>query len=152
MLSSRHATIWQFLKKTFATFLRIHLERAAVGARSGKATLGHGEFGGMHSLLIDGAGEYVLLIALADYMAKKKIAKIDLLKLDIEGSELDALKGLGDRIADVDVIVGEVHETLVDQAEFYSYLTSRGFRILWKRSFQGSEEQHVHGFEAARTA
>jgi len=102
----------------------------------------------MHSLLIDGAGENVLLVALADYMAKTEIAKIDLLKLDIEGSELNALKDLGDRIADVDFIVGEVNETLVDQAEFYNYLTSRGFRILWKRSFQESGKQHVHGLEA----
>src|SRR5262249_13814189 len=69
------------------------------GADSGQATLGHSEFGSMHSLLNDGAGENVLLVALADYMAKTEIAKIDLLKLDIEGSELNALKDLGDRIA-----------------------------------------------------
>ena len=113
--------------------------------------MGHGEFGGKHSLLLDGAGEYVLLVGLADYMATKKIAKIDLLKLDIEGAELDALKGLGDRIADVDVIIGEVRETLVDETEFYRYLTSYGFRVLWRRSFQGGDAQQVHGFEAART-
>ena len=140
----------RFLEANIEGLNNVILERAAVGDVSGDAILHHGEFGGMHSLLIDGDGEKVPIYSLADYMDKNEIDRIDLLKLDIEGSELDALKGLGTRIGDVDVIIGEVHEAIVDQRAFYNFLEHNGFRILWKRFFRESREQQVHGFEASR--
>lgn len=140
----------EFLEANINGRDNVILERAAIGDVSGDAILHHGEFGGMHSLLIDGDGEKVPLYSLADYMEQKQLERIDLLKLDIEGSELDALKGLGERIRDVDVIIGEVHEALVDEREFYEFLERNGFKVLWKRFFQESREQQVHGFEASR--
>ncbi len=140
----------RFLEANIEGLDNVILERAAVGDVSGDAILHHGEFGGMHSLLIDGDGEKVPLYSLADYMDQKDIERVDLLKLDIEGSELDALKGLGVRVRDVDVIIGEVHEAIVDEREFYDFLEQHGFRVLWKRFFQESREQQVHGFEASR--
>ena len=83
-------------------------------------------------------------------MTAHNIDKIDLLKLDIEGSEMDAIHGLGERIRDVNVIVGEVHEALIDVDSFYKALTDAGFTVLWRKNFRESEEQQVHGFEAAR--
>lgn len=140
----------RFLEHNVEGLSHVTLQRAAVGNRSGSAMLHHGEFGGMHSLLIDGGGVTVPLLSLADYMQQQGISRIDLLKLDIEGSELDALKGLGERIRDVNVIVGEVHEAIVDEAAFYRFLEEHGFRVLWKKFFRESREQQVHGFEAAR--
>lgn len=139
-----------FLRRNIEGLDMVTLRPEAVGARSGDAILHHGAFGGMHSLCADGEGESVRVVALADYMAERAIERIDLLKLDIEGGELDALKGLGARIGDVSVIIGEVHEAIIDQDEFYAFLAENGFSVLWKREFAESREQKVHGFEAAR--
>jgi FkbM family methyltransferase len=140
----------RFLEKNIEGLANVTLQRAAVGDTSGSGILHHGEFGGMHSLLIAGEGEEVPLIALDDYLEREEIARVDLLKIDIEGSELQALRGLGPRIRDVQVIVGEVHEAIVNEAEFYGFLAEHRFKVLWKRQFRESREQRVHGFEAVR--
>lgn len=144
-----------FLSRNLASFPKAKLFQQGVGAETGTMNLLHGEFAGMHSLLPglaeEGAPvEQIEVMTLADHMAADDIAKIDLLKLDIEGSEMDAIHGLGKRIRDVDVIVGEVHEALIDVDAFYMELTDAGFTILWRKNFRESEEQQVHGFEAAR--
>ncbi|MBT8425567.1 MAG: FkbM family methyltransferase, partial [Silicimonas sp.] len=86
----------------------------------------------------------------ADYTKNCGLTRIDLLKLDIEGAELDALIGLGDRIADVSVIVGEVHEAMVDSDAIYEHLASNSFDIVWKKYFQEGPVSQVHNFEARR--
>lgn len=85
-------------------------------------------------------------------MATNGIERIDLLKLDVEGSELDALEGRCERKSDVGVIIGGAHETCVDVTEFYSFLDEHGFQLCWKRYFREGREQHVHGFEAKQTS
>lgn len=144
-----------FLARNLASFPKAKLFQQGVGAETGTMNLLHGEFAGMHSLLPglaeDGAPvEQIEVVTLADHMDANNIAQIDLLKLDIEGSEMDAIHGLGERIRDVKVIVGEVHEALIDVDAFYKELTDAGFSILWRKNFRESEEQQVHGFEAAR--
>ena len=129
--------------------------KQALGAQSGEMALYMGAFGGMHSLMEDApetgaAQEVVPVVTLKEHMATHGIARVDLLKLDVEGGEMAALIGLGDRIGDVSVIVGEVHEAIIDTDAFYAYLRDYGFRVLWTKRFHGSEEQQVHGFEAAR--
>ena len=135
-----------FLSRNLASFPKAKLFQQGVGAETGTMNLLHGEFAGMHSLLPglaeEGAPvEQIEVMTLADHMAADDIAKIDLLKLDIEGSEMDAIHGLGKRIRDVDVIVGEVHEALIDVDAFYIELTDAGFTILWRKNFRESEEQ-----------
>ena len=76
--------------------------------------------------------------------------RVDLLKIDVEGSELDALKGLGARLETVQVIVGEMHETLVDEAAFYRFLEDRGFRRVRKEYYGSGQADGVHAFEVAR--
>ena len=147
----------RFLARNIANFPKAELFQKGIGAETGTMNLLHGEFAGMHSLLPglaeEGAPvEQIEVVTLADHMAAHGIDKIDLLKLDIEGSEMDAIRGLGDRIRDVNVIVGEVHEALIDVDTFYKALTDAGFSILWRKNFRESEEQQVHGFEAARRA
>jgi FkbM family methyltransferase len=127
--------------------------RAALGAESGMATLRLAEHGAMHSTSGGDTAlgtESVPCIALADYLATAAVPTVDLLKLDVEGSELEVLRGLRDRLADVRVIIGEVHESLVDPGAFYGYLADHGFSVLWRRYFEGGERDRVHGFEAAR--
>ena len=144
-----------FLTRNLAGFPNARAFKQGVGKAAGIYDLLHGEFAGMHSLLPGladegGTVECIEVVTLADHMEEHGIAKIDLLKLDIEGSELDALYGLGERIRDVDVIVGEVHEALIPVDTFHCTLEDAGFSILWRKSFRESEEQQVHGFEAAR--
>ena len=62
-------------------------------------------------------------------MDAEKLNRIDLLSLDVEGRALDVLVGLRERIRDVSVFVGEVHEKLVDESKFYRFLDQHGSRI-----------------------
>ncbi|NND41633.1 MAG: FkbM family methyltransferase [Silicimonas sp.] len=144
---------FRLLSKNLGSAAGVVLNKSAVGRTSGQSTLHHGEFAGMHSLLqahgMDG-GEIVDVLSLADYMENCGLTRIDLLKLDIEGAELDALIGLGDRIADVSVIVGEVHEAMVDSDAIYEHLASNSFDIVWKKYFQEGPVSQVHNFEARR--
>jgi len=127
--------------------------RAALGAAGGVATLRLASHGAMHSTSGGGTGlgtESVPCVALADYFEAAAISRVDLLKLDVEGSELEVLRGLGRRLSDVRVIIGEVHEALVDAGAFYEYLSGHGFSVLWRRYFHGGVRDRVHGFEAVR--
>lgn len=146
-----------YLEHNAAQWPGAQVFKQALGAKTGEMTLHMGAFGGMHSLMEDApetgtASETVPVVTLADHMDAHAIARVDLLKLDIEGGEMEALLGLGDRIGDVSVIVGEVHEAIIDTDAFYAYLKDHGFKVLWTKRFHGSEEQQVHGFEAARVA
>ena len=143
---------FRLLSENLAHLKRVKLFRSALGRRTEVASLYHGEFAGMHSLVdhASGAGESVSVMALEEFMTTGGIDRIDLLKLDVEGSELDVLKGMGERIRDLGVLIGEVHEKFVDPGEFYDFLAHHGFRICWKRNFRESKQEEVHGFEAAR--
>jgi FkbM family methyltransferase len=122
----------------------------ALGQRSGRVALHLSESGAMHSVADRDAGAPAVdvdVVDLASYLPRQRLATVDVLKLDIEGSEMDAIEGLGDRIDDVAVIVGEFHERLVDEARFYGYLEQHGF-VRVRR--QPSGEDDVHIFEVAR--
>ena len=142
-----------YLQANAGTTAGARVIHAALGASGGVATLRLAEHGAMHST--SGAAsalgtESVPCIALSDYLQDAGISRVDLLKLDVEGSELDVLRGLGGRLADVGVIIGEVHEALVDAEAFYAHLSAHGFSVVWRRYFQGGARDRVHGFEAVR--
>jgi FkbM family methyltransferase len=122
----------------------------ALGQGSGRVALHVSESGAMHSVVDRDAGAQAVdvdVVDLASYLQHQRLATVDVLKLDIEGSEMDALEGLGDRIHDVAIIVGEFHERLVDEDRFYGYLQQRGFVRIRR---QPSGEAGVHIFEVAR--
>lgn len=142
-----------YLSANVGSVADVRVTRAALGADRGEATLRLAAHGAMHSTSHGESAfgtESVPCLALADYLETAGISRVDLLKLDVEGSELDVLRGLRGRLADVRVIIGEVHEGLVDPGAFDQYLADHGFSILWRRYFQGGERDQVHGFEAAR--
>ncbi len=111
---------------------RASCERTALGACTGKVPLFVSANGSVHSVLETGTPACVESVActrLGDYLEQHSIERVDLLKVDVEGSELAILQGLGEHIERVGVIVGECHERLVDEAGFYGLLRQHGFRI-----------------------
>lgn len=93
----------------FAGHPEVHVVQAAVGNRTGTASLHGGESGSTHASLVSremlaGAGTIqVPLLRLEDYLTERSIARVDLLKLDVEGFELAALEGLGAKL-DPDIV------------------------------------------------
>jgi hypothetical protein len=85
--------------------------------------------------------EEVETITLEDYMKKYKIDKIDLLKLDMEGSESkfilsDGFKNVADKIK---LIVGEYHEwTEMNKGMFKREFEELGFTFNWNYKTQAS--------------
>lgn len=145
---------FELLTHNLGSYSNVALERAALGSEEGELLLNLSGHGALHS--VKGAdhavgSEPTLAVRLDRYLADSGIERIDLLKLDVEGSELDTLRGLGDHIRAVEVIVGEMHEDLVDETEFYGFLASHGFEVVQKRRFDSSADHHVHMFEVSRT-
>lgn len=125
-------------------------ERSALGACAGKVSLFVSATGSVHSVFETGARasvETVPCTRLGDYLEQNHTERVDLLKIDVEGSEMAILQGLGEHIERVGVIVGECHERLVDEAAFYGFLRQHGFRVVAK--WAAHEKDH-HMFEVAR--
>ena len=146
-----------FLERNATRCRHVRLNKVAIGSEAGQMTLYHGPFGGMHSLVKPedwqtAGSESVPVVTLADYMQSSGIDYIDLLKIDIEGAEFEALRGLGSRIADVAMIVGEVHDELVDVDRFYRYISDSGFTKISRRIFHEGAKDAVHGFQAIRAS
>ena len=113
------------------------------------------EHGAVHSVRDAGVGTRTVpvpCVALAGHLERHGVGRVHLLKLDVEGNEAEAIEGLGPRLADVDVIVGEMHERLVDAPALYARLEAAGFRVLAKKAFGDGAAEGVHAFEMARAA
>ena len=68
--------------------------------------------------------ETVKCMPLSDFLEQECIrGRVDLLKIDVEKAELDVLKSLGTRLADVGSVVAEVHQENLE--EFQELLESR---------------------------
>jgi FkbM family methyltransferase len=129
------------------------VEQMAVGSTNTPVTMFLSDHGAMHSLHThgtEGASIQVPSGRLDDYLARQGVDRVDLLKVDVEGSEFDVVRGLGDRLDSVGVIVGELHEGLVDGPAFYQYLADRGFRSVRKEHYGTGAADGVHAFELAR--
>ncbi len=77
---------------------------------------------------------------LDDFMRSEGITGIDLLWMDIQGAELLALKGLGDRLRDVGLIHMEVEFLPIYQGQplfddVHEYLRAHGFTLLGFTSY-----------------
>jgi len=109
----------------------VTLHQEAIGDHAGTVDLHLAKHGAVHSIVdIDVGSETVAvpMVTLKDRLDSHSIKHVDLLKLDVEGSELDVIRGLGDRLDNVDTVVGEVHEHLIDADAFYSLLEHHGIR------------------------
>ncbi len=124
----------------------------ALGAEAGTAELTLGEHSAVHSLVMQDVGTRTITVPvwrLDTFMAEHEIDRVDLLKLDVEGFEVEVLEGFGDRLSDVAVIAGEAHLDVVEADTFYGLLADQGFEVLWRRPASNPEE-NVELFEAAR--
>lgn len=78
---------------------RIHLNRVGVGKATGTATLWSAAPGSVLASTFDvpanlgGSGETIDIVTLDSYCLDHGVDHVDLLKLDVEGGELDALRG-----------------------------------------------------------
>ena len=131
------------LRREFAARPDVRIVGAAASDRAGVAALHGGAAGSSQASLVARAGVSgaagdaieVPLLRIGDYLAENGVARVDLLKLDVEGSELTALLGLGERLRPdvVDVIQFEYGGTAVDAGitlrDLYRLLEARGYLV-----------------------
>jgi FkbM family methyltransferase len=143
-----------FLKQNLEHIEGVTLYQEAIGDHAGTVDLHLAKHGAVHSIVdVDVGSETIAvpMVTLKDRLDSHSITHVDLLKLDVEGSELDVIRGLGDRLDNVGTVVGEVHEHLIDTDAFYSLLEQHGIRPVSKQYFGSGKSDGVHAFEATRT-
>jgi FkbM family methyltransferase len=96
----------------------VTLVNAAVAARSGEVTLFRAQGYSVASSLAQPEGQDVSPVSVRactidELCAEHGLERLDLLKLDVEGAEIDALEGLSEPER-VGVMIGEVHPLLLD--------------------------------------
>lgn len=131
------------LRRAFGAERAVHITGAALADHPGEAALFSGRQGSSQAslvprpLLAPAAAETIQVpqLRLGDYLAAHAVPHLDLLKLDIEGSELAALRGLGERLRPevIDVIQFEYGGTTADAGttlrEAYELLEARGYLL-----------------------
>lgn len=128
------------LHREFAARPEVAIVGAAASDRTGSATLIGGAEGSSQASLVArdvapaaGGRIDVPLVRLGDYLEKRGLSRVDLLKLDVEGSELAALRGLREYLRPdvVDVIQFEYGGTAIDAGitlrNLYRLLEGRGY-------------------------
>lgn len=138
------------LRRNVGDLPNVTVEECALSDTTGTALLHLGAHDAEHSLVAGEGGTPVRCERLDDYLDRHGIARVALLKVDVEGSEAALVRGLGRRLDDIDVIIGEFHEALVSEDEFYPRLEAAGFTLAPRtRPLDGGP---VHLFRADRRA
>jgi len=129
------------LRQSFASEPAVRLVGVALADHDGEAVLHDGRAGSSQASLVardvlSGNPAQVInvpLLRLGDYLETHAIKRVDLLKLDVEGSELAALRGLGDRLRPelIDLIQFEYGGAAMDAGttlrDLYRLLTVQGY-------------------------
>ena len=63
--------------------------------------------------------------------SKYKNRKIDFLNIDIEGADFEAIQSLNFKIYKPSIICIEIAEPNVLESQTYSYLTKKGYKMIW---------------------
>ena len=99
-------------------------------------------FGGNIKKMISNSYK-IQAIKLNDLIRKEKIKKIDLLKIDTEGHELEVLMGLGEKIKSIQIILIEFHNDNIylnySSNKVHSYLLKYNFNLQKKIKFPFTE-------------
>lgn len=85
---------------------------------------------------------FVRAARLEDWLAEQEISHVDFLWFDMEGNELNALKGAGARLKEVKMIYTEVNlqrfwEGCVLYPELKAWLKKQGFEEIWSKLIPG---------------
>jgi FkbM family methyltransferase len=120
---------------------RAEAVNAAVGSERGEMSLFTPEPGSEHASLyqrqipgeILDQTEKVAVRRLDEFFRSRSIERVDVLKLDVEGHELEALRGCGSLLDDISVIQFEFGGAAIDAKLFfrdlYGFLAEHGFRL-----------------------
>ena len=132
----------------------VTVEEVALGDRNEEVILYRGDHDAVHSIVAGAAGETgstVRCVRLDRWLETSGIERVDLLKLDVEGAEERVLDGLGERIADVGAIIGELHHAFVDEVRFDRRLGEAGF-VRTARATFGDPDVHASEYIRAPAA
>lgn len=142
----------------------VKIETMAVGGEIGRGKLYvvEGAEDGCHSLRPPNTESRshtgnVEVVSIDAYLAKKNIAKVDFLKMDIEGAELDALKGARELLSKGSrpVVLAEVYDIRTEpwgykSREIVGYLEDLGYR--WHKILEDGRiaetDSHAEAFDA----
>ncbi|MFH5802302.1 FkbM family methyltransferase [Haladaptatus sp. CMAA 1911] len=113
------------------------------------AIKGHNYGEGKHALSQDGELEIEVFRG-ETLIEEGRYPAPDILKIDVEGAELQVLKGFGERLADVRVVYVELHHNLsaeygTSTEEIEEYLRDHGFRI--ERLSERSDAYHIRAVQ-----
>ena len=132
---------FKLLSTRFGNHERVRLNRVALGASAGSGTLFADQLGSQLASLLPRPyfgrilSEQISINVLDDYCSDRQIHRIDLLKLDVEGSELNILKGAKNLLQSRSIhrILFEVGGCNIDSRVFfrdlYELLIARDMRI-----------------------
>ena len=142
------------LQRGHAVLPDLHLNNVALGSRAESRTFLHNELDNMSSFLepsVDAWGEIkdrypVEVITVDDYCAARGIERIDILKSDTQGFDLDVIKG-AQRMIDkraihlifMEITFSDMYKGLPRFDEIYAFLADRGFSLV---SFYDFYYQH----------
>ena len=98
--------------------------------------------------VVSGTPDAFAATSVDSYGATRGLARLDLIMLDIEGGELEALRGatryLEQPVGEAPVVIFEIHRAYVDwsagldQTEPVRFLIERGYRVFAIRDYQGN--------------
>jgi FkbM family methyltransferase len=123
----------------------LHLCNAGVGAERGTQPLIENHHSDMSSFLRPGSAGWgkivretsVSVVTLDDYCTREHVKRIDLLKVDTQGSELRVFEGATGlltqqkiRLAYLEIIFSELYEGLPRFEDLYGFLDRHGLRLV----------------------
>ena len=120
-------------ESNFISFPNVHIEHKAIWGCDTILTFNYSPCSRYHSAN-DIGGEKrtcdVQAIRLDNWLIEKELQRVDILKMNIEGAELEAIKGLGNESHRINVIVGEFHPDCISKEEFVDELQKKNFEII----------------------
>ena len=120
------------LERNLGSDPNVTLVNAAVGRESGEVTLfrpaGYSIASSVSNARPGGEAVRVRACTIDELCSEHGLERLDLVKLDVEGAELDALEGFG-RLDAVGTMVGEVHPPLLDREPEAFFERLQGFDV-----------------------